>query len=231
MIRTYSLCHGDKEYISPQVMSAGIDVTAAVLAATAYVRCLSDLHMPTTARQREDAREWATLALERLRDVSLMCASEVAIAEGICLDEVATAVDFASGLVLFCDGADADALEDNLCGKDKIVTAALDTEIKRARGDGATPPADLCAAEETELESVEAEIDELEIAIDEMTEDGSLSRRSAIKDTDMGERLRALIDRRVALHRTIVTKRRTWAAEHYYMEVRSDDSRDQCSDS
>lgn len=222
MLMQYNMYRDPAEHINRSLIDSGIDATAQAMAACAYVRCLEDSNIPSTACQREDARQWATAELKRLRDISGMVARMVAQHVGG-VDAQTVTVDFVSGAVIFYGGVDAETITDKL--RRDTTTAlnhSIDRELDIAEAYGIEPPAEVDAAEVAAMKQIEEECEPLDAQLEQLAADGDEAlgkiRRGVGKE--ISDRLIALNEKHSELDRVARSKRRRWMYERYCQEVR-----------
>lgn len=222
MLTKYNLYQDTAGLVNPTLIDSGIDATSRAMAACAYVRCLEDRDIPSSARQREDARQWAIAELKQLRDISGIVARTVEQSLEVVGANVVT-VDFVSGAVVFYAGAEADILAARL----RTTTASqlshsLDRELDFAEGYGITPPAEVDAAEVALMAQIEAECEPLDALLEQMAADEEQRifevRRGDGKD--IADRVLALNKQHAETDEAARDKRRRWMYERYCQEVR-----------
>lgn len=222
MLRKYNLYLDTTGLVNQSLIDTGIDATSRAMAACAYVRCLEDSKIPSSARQRDDARQWAAEELKHLRDISGIVARTVGQHLEVVDASVAT-VDFVSGAVIFFEGDEAGILAERLQSTTASqLSHSLDRELDFAAGYGITPPAEVDAAEVALMAQIETELESLEPQIEQMAEDTgqSLGKVRRGDGKDIAAQIVALNERRTEADKAARNKRRRWIYERYCQEVR-----------
>lgn len=221
MLIGYNIHTTASEGVDKGLIDAGIEATSRAMAACAYVRCLEDSNIPATACQREDARQWATEELKRLRDISGMVARMVAQHVGG-VDAQTVTVDFVSGAVIFYGGVDAETITDKLrCDTTTVLNRSLDRELDIAEVYGIEPPAEVDAAEVAAMKQIEEECEPLDAQLEQLAADGdeSLGKVRCGDGKDIAAQIIALNERHSELDKVARSKRRRWMYERYRQEV------------